>query len=632
MTPSPFETDAAFVQKLLQIEASIADGRAADALVRSNELFADQDIPPWRVADLCRLTAEAAQALDMLPLAMTMWGEAAAHAASDQEAADAHVSLGVFLARSQRGGMSSADAAGGARSSFERALALAPDHVNALANLAVLHADAGDLTLAEHLHRRVLELDPENATTHTNLGVLLASTKRLGEAEQQHRQAIALKPESASAHTNLGLLLQQLERFDEAEQHQRRALDFAPRSAAIHSNLGNLLARRGHETQAEALLRKALAIDPNWAAAHCNLGVLLADQLRDAEAEPHFRRALELRPAYPLAQLDLSCLLLAQGRFEEGWRLHEARHDPALVDNGIPAPNVDLPRWRGEPLMGKSLLFWPEQGLGDQIQFCRYVPRLKALGAARITLVCQKPLVALFSTLAGADAVIGADVIDNAFHVDEGTLADHDYWTFPLSAPSLLRTDLTTLPEVAIPYLRAPARPAQNLANASAAHSLHVGLVWRGNPRHNNDAERSLPSVHALAPLWSVPGVRFTSLQAGSVGLAANVPIDGQPLAHIGHELRDFADTAAALETLDLLICVDTSIAHLAGAMGKPCWVMLPHRKTDWRWLRDRDDSPWYPIGMRLFRQSRRGDWAEVMERVRVALLLTSHEARSTLR
>jgi Tfp pilus assembly protein PilF len=621
MTPSDFARDTAFVQTLLLMEASIAEGRPGEALERSSGLFGDETTPPWRIADLCRLTATAAQALGMVPLAATMWREAVAHAASDADAADAHVNLGALLARSLRSGDAMGAEMGDAQTSFRQALALVPDHVNALANLAVLAADAGRLAEAETLHRRVLELDPVNATTHTNLGVLLAATQRTGEAERHHTRALELRPESASAHTNLGLLLEQLERFDEAEQHQRRALALAPHSAAIHSNLGNLLARRGDEVRAESLLREALALDPDWAAAHCNLGVLLADQRRDADAEAHFRRALELRPGYALAQLDLSCMLLAQGRFDEGWRLHEARHDPALVDNGIPPPNIDLPRWRGEPLAGKSLLFWPEQGLGDQIQFSRYVPRLKALGAARITLVCQKPLVDLFGTLAGADAVIGADVIDNAFHVGAADLAAHDYWTFPLSVPALLHTDLASLPEVAMPYLRAPpSRVKDRAERADAPGTLQVGLVWRGNPRHHNDAERSLPGLHTLAPLWSVPGLRFTSLQAGSVGLVANTPIEGQPLRNLGHTLRDFADTAAALDALDLLICVDTSIAHLAGAMGKACWVLLPQHKTDWRWLRGREDSPWYPIGMRLFRQRQRGDWAEVVERVRLAL------------
>ena len=199
-----------------------------------------------------------------------------------------------------------------------------------------------------------------------------------------------------------------------------------------------------------------------------------------------------------------------------------------------------------------------------------------------------------------------------------------------MSLPALLRTDLSTLPEAAIPYLSAaPERTAawaQRLGGDDAAappRALRVGLVWRGNPIHPNDAERSLPGLATLAPLASVTGVRFVSLQtepALETGRDAGALAFDPPPRPLGSELRDFADTAAVLAALDLLICVDTSIAHLAGALGRPCWVLLPRRKTDWRWLHERDDSPWYPVGMRLFRQTARGDWAAVVERVRTAL------------
>ncbi len=611
--------EAACVQRLRQLETLLRNGRPRDALTCSSGLFAEAAIPPGRVGELCALTAEAAQALGLVELAEQMWRQAAAHAASPSSRADAFANLGALLARQRRHAE--------AEACDRRALELAPDHVVALANLAVLLADTGQRDEAETCHRQALALAPDNAAVHSNLGVLLAASKRPAEAELHYRRALELAPDSASAHTNLGLLLQEQRQFDAAEAHQRRALALAPDSAEIHSNLGNLLARRGREDEAEALLRRALVLDPEWAAAHNNLGVLLADQWRDDAAEHHFRRALALRPDYPLARLDLGCLLLAQGRFDEGWRLHEARHDPALPDNGIARPDLALPAWQGESLAGRALLVWPEQGLGDQIQFCRYVPRLKALGAARITLVCQRPLQALFETLAGVDAVVGADIVDNAFAVDPAAIGTHDCWTFPLSLPALLRTDLASLPEVELPYLRAPPqrvaeweRRQRDAGDGNDDGLMRIGLVWRGNPRHDNDAERSLPGLATLAPLWQLPGLRFVSLQAGRAGIEASAAPPGQPLRHVGAALRDFADTAAALAAIDLLICVDTSIAHLAGALGTPCWVLLPQHRTDWRWLRGRDDSPWYPLGMRLFRQTQRGDWAAVIERVCAAL------------
>lgn len=581
--------DSACVERLQSIESLLLQDCTDAALEQAQRLFAEGGIPSWRVADLCRLTARSAQQLQLTELAETMWQQAAAHAPNARQAAEAHTNLGVLLAATQR-----PDAA---KACWHRAIDLDPDDVAALANLAVRLGETGRSTEAETCYRRVLALTPDHAAAHTNVGLLLQ---------------------------NRGLL-------DEAEMHQRRALALAPKSASILSNLGNLLAQRDAPIEAEACLRRALALDPNWAAAHNNLGVLLDAQGHDDDAEACFRRALELRPDYPLARLDLAYLLLAQGRFEEGWRLYEARHDPALPDSGIAPPEVPFPRWQGEPLAGRALLIWPEQGLGDQIQFCRYVPQLKALGAARVTLICQQPLRALFETVPGVDRVVAAEIVDNAFQVDTTELVGHDFWTFPISLAALLHTDLSTLPQAPLPYLHAAPQRIEAWTRRCANHAegmLRVGLVWHGNPRHHNDADRSLPGLATLAPLWSVSGVRFFSLQAGSAGLAALDPPPDQPLLHLGGEFADFADTAAALGAMDLLICVDTSIAHLAGALAMPCWVLLPQYRTDWRWLRERSDSPWYPTGMRLFRQARRADWAAVVERVREALLAWTERKR----
>ncbi len=206
-------------------------------------------------------------------------------------------------------------------------------------------------------------------------------------------------------------------------------------------------------------------------------------------------------------------------------------------------------------------------------------------------------------------------MVDNAFTTGDVDLSDHDLWTFPLTLPLHLKTDAASMIPAAIPYLRPPS-PAPGPARPPGTR--RVGLVWRGNPTHHNDADRSLPGLEVLAPLWSVPDVRFVSLQTGPAVAAARHPPAGQPLDH--RDVRDFAETALALAQLDLLICVDTSAAHLAGALGVPCWVLLPAYRPDWRWLRGREDSPWYPARMRLFRQDARGDWAGVVERVRAAL------------
>ncbi|MBF0128219.1 MAG: pilus assembly protein PilF, partial [Magnetococcales bacterium] len=243
-----------------------------------------------------------------------------------------------------------------------------------------------------------------------------------------------------------------------------------------------------------------------------------------------------------------------------------------------------------------------------QIQFCRFVPALKGLGVRHLTLVCHPALVPLFGSLAGVDRLIA----------DWGATEypPHDFWIFLLSLPDRLGTTEETIP-VAIPYLRPPADRLSHWRNRLAGlRGLRVGLVWRGDPDHPNDRNRSLPGLTRLAPLWSVPETTFISLQKGRGEQEALPPPPDQPLLHLGGEIRDFADTAAIVAHLDLVITIDSAVAHLAGALGKRCWILLATPKTDWRWQLDRADSPWYPETTRLFRQSRPGDWSEVVSRV----------------
>lgn len=396
----------------------------------------------------------------------------------------------------------------------------------------------------------------------------------------------------------------------------QRLVALDPSDAAACSNLGIALERLGHPDTAEAAYRQSLAHQPDAAGTHSNLGVLLTDLHREAEAEACFRQALALQPDFARARMNLGQLLLAQGRFTEGWPLHEGR----LTEHADPASGPDpiaaagLRHWQGEALAGKSIIVLPEQGLGDEIQFCRYLPWLKARGAAQVTLVCRPSQTALLQTLAGPDTVISqADALPR--------LAAHDYWTVLLSLPLHAGTTLETIP-ADVPYLHPdPARVAR-LAPLLAGDGLKVGLVWRGNPQHSNDAERSLPGLEVLAPLWAIPGVRFFSLQKDAGPLPP-----GLPLTDLAPVIADFADSAALLSRLDLLISIDSAPAHLAGALGVPCWLLLPARKTDWRWLRGRDDSPWYP-GMRLFRQTQRGDWREPVGKL-VETLMASKPTRS---
>jgi hypothetical protein len=325
---------------------------------------------------------------------------------------------------------------------------------------------------------------------------------------------------------------------------------------------------------------------------------------REEEAERCYRTAMNLDDGYAKARFNLSYLLLRQGRFEEGWRCLEARDSYAAL-----AAHLACPRWQGEALSGKSLLIGYEAGHGDMIQFCRYAAVLKAQGALSITIICHPALKTLFATLDGVDTIISLD--------EQIPTSDWDFWTPLFSIPYHCKTRSDSIP-AAIPYLHAAPQHIARWASILPADGLRVGLAWKGNPQFENDADRSLPGLDVLAPLSTVAGVRFISLQKGAGEDEARRA--GFPVLHLGSRMKNFADTAAIVANLDLVICVDTALAHLAGALGKPCWVLLPDYKADWRWLTGRTDSPWYPGAVRLFRQPAMGNWTAVIAEVRSAL------------
>ena len=263
------------------------------------------------------------------------------------------------------------------------------------------------------------------------------------------------------------------------------------------------------------------------------------------------------------------------------------------------------------PNTGLAILISYEGGYGDVIQFCRYVSLLKAEGATFITIICHPPLKKLLKSLEGLDCIISFD--------EEFSNNDWDFWTPLMSIPCYCKTRLNNIPNQ-IPYLAAQPYMIEDWAINLPRTGLNIGLSWHGNPLFENDSDRSLSSLQVLAPLWSVSNVNFISLQKDTDEIILEDSLDRLPLIHTGDHLRDFSDTAALIMNLDLVISVDTAVAHLAGALGKPCWVLLPEYKTDWRWLKDRADSPWYPNTMRLFRQSKMGDWNNVINDVVVAL------------
>jgi Tfp pilus assembly protein PilF len=440
-----------------------------------------------------------------------------------------------------------------------------------------------------------------------------AATERLSagdaaQAQRLYRQALQADPALAEAHANLAYLEELAGEAEQALDHYRQALALNPDLAQVLVNYGALLASQQCLDAAESAYRRALLLDASLVSAWSNLGALLGAQGRDAEAEHTLRQALALDPQHRSARINLAYVLLRQGRWHEGWPYLEARDWYGALQG-----RLTCPLWQGEALAGRSILVTFEAGHGDVIHFSRYVAWLKDAGAVRVDLLCQPGLCRLMTRLPGVDRVM---TFDAPWPTD-----DWDYWVPLLSLPGRFQTRVDHLPAT-IPYLfaddAAVARWRERLPVRDGA--LRVGLAWKGNPRLENDAQRSLPNVQLLRPLWDVPGVRFFSLQkaAGEDELAREA--HAQPMAALGPEVQDFADTAAVLRNLDLVITVDTALAHLAGALGTPCWVLLPAYLPDWRWLQQRTDSPWYPGVMRLFRQERVGDWVTPICHVQAAL------------
>lgn len=425
-------------------------------------------------------------------------------------------------------------------------------------------------------------------------------------AEAWFRKAIEASPDLAEAYVNLGLALERQGFLAEAESSNFRALALDPECPEVYVNLGALLVCQKRFQEAEALYACGLQCFPDSPALWSNLGALHTGLDRDAEGEHCFRQALGVDTSYHKARYNLSYLLLRQGRFEEGWEALESR-----VRNVELMAHIPDSRWRGESLEGRSLLIAIEAGLGDLIQYARFVPELKRRGAARIGFVCHPPLKRLFATLDGIDEVLvlGETVADDQW----------DCWVLPFSIPLHLGTRLDSIP-APIPYFHPDPEEIAAWRKRIPGGGLRVGLAWKGNPAFENDGDRSLAHLNLLAPLASARGVQFVSLQKGMGEEEAQLPPEGMALFDASPWIGDFADTAALVSTLDLVISVDTAVAHLAGALGKPCWTLLPAYKTDARWLRGREDSPWYPGTMRLFRQPAMDAWPELIETVAEAL------------
>lgn len=503
-------------------------------------------------------------------------------------------------------------------------LACAPDSADVFAVLAAVRIEQLRHAEAEDACRQALRLQADHVDALCNLGLVLSRLGRLTEAATACDAALALQPNHAATLVNRASLLSRMGRTADAEASYLRARESGVDSAALYFGLGNLCWHAKRLAEAEAHFRDTLRRDPGFPLAWNNLGGVLWEMRRAADAEAAYRQELARDVTNRQARWNLALLLLAQGRYTEGWQAYESRlgdigesrdAEVQLVETTTIPTTYRLPRlWRGEPIEGKRMLAWAEGGHGDEIQFVRYLPLLQHKRLRQLTLACKRDVRALFERQGFADQVIAKDEWQAAM------ADDFDFWCPLQSLPLRFATTLESIPAT-LPYLHADPERIARWRPQLAAAGLRVGLVWRGNPAHEFDAARSLPGLAALAPLWSVPGIRFISLQKGVGENEAQAPPANQPLLHLGGTIADFADTAAIASMLDLVISVDTSSAHLAAATGTPTWILLPDIGTDWRWLIERHDSPWYPGVVRLFRQAPGADWRNVVESLRQALL-----------
>ncbi|XGV95783.1 MAG: tetratricopeptide repeat protein [Leptolyngbya sp. BL-A-14] len=582
---------------------------------------------------------------------------------------------------------------------YKRATTLDPNHAEAHGNLAVALQDRGDWEKAIQHFQRSLALNPNHAPTHFNAGNLALAQKRFDEAILHYQQAISLNPTYARAYTNLGNAFRAQGNMTAAIAHYEQALKLAPTDAQAYNNVGNVLQAQGQLDEAIAYYQsaltlqpanadvyfnlgnayrlmmqaenaithyqQALALKPHWAAIHNNLALCLQEEQQYEAAIAHFQQAvdleptdaeahnnlgmalyemndlegaiaqcqqaIDLQPAFAEAHLNLGMALLANGDYPQGFGEYEWRWQA----QGVKQPSLPGVRWDGSPLEGRTLLLYTEQGLGDAIQFIRYVPLLSEQN--RILVECPNPLLRLFET------------IPNIELIPQGSpLPPFDVYLPLMSLPYVLGTTLETIPQQ-VPYLSVPESGnlqiidrTRNLAisvdddlarttTQRLDRPLKIGLVWAsGSPK--NPGQRRF-SRSRTAPLTTfINGLRPLELELYSLQVgahAADIARYGfQSCLHdLSSQLRDFGTTAAAIDQLDLILSVDTAVAHLAGALAKPVWVVLPFA-SDWRWFLQRDDSPWYP-SMRLFRQPAPGDWEGAMVKVQQALTDKLHPEHS---
>lgn len=467
---------------------------------------------------------------------------------------------------------------------------------------ALRHHSTGNLAEAERIYRQILALDPRHADSLHLLGVIAFHAGRPDAARELIQRAIAVNPSAPEYHSNLGNVLKESGNTEDAIASYRRALALRPGFADAHFNLGNAYLKDERLAQAVECYQASLRMRREYSPAWANLGNALRSLGRIREALECYEHVPGHAPEFAEARWNRVIALLLSGDMARGWEEYECRWN---LERAKPRRrNFSQPLWDGSDLAGRTVLLHAEQGFGDTIQFMRYAPMVKARGGC-VLVECPPPLQKMLEKVKGITRVVAAGE----------PLPDFDLQIPLLSLPRIFRTTLESVP-ASIPYLRADPALARKWKQKFAPKqtSFKVGLTWAGG---TSDPKRDC-ALSMLAPLAGTPGVVFCSLQKGEAAAQAANPPAGMTLLDFAAELSDFADTAALISQLDLVISIDTAVAHLAGAMGKPVWTLLRFA-PDWRWLLGREDSPWYPT-MRLFRQPEPGAWFEAVARLAAEL------------
>ncbi len=486
----------------------------------------------------------------------------------------------------------------------ERALALKPDCAEAYFNLGNIRKAQGNLDEAVNCYERALALKPALVTAQTNLGSVLYAQGKLDEAIVWLERALALRPNYAEAHSNLGSVLQAQQKLDDAIACYERALALKPDRVEVLSNLGTALHAQDRLEEAVACYERALAVKPDFAEAHHNLGCVLYSLGNVDEALVGHQTALAIQPDYPQARFAESLAQLAKGDFANGWHNYESRW--TTKDHDTPMRAYPQPLWKEEKLSSGKLLIWGEQGIGDEIMFAGLLPDVRRIGN-RCVLDCIARLKPLFArSFPEIEVVSGgrdATHADIAAHLPAGSL------------PGLFRASSISFAATTSPYLFADSVQRARFRTSYADGRRLVGLAWHTDNRKTGRS-RSM-DLSLFAPLFASLDIRWISLQYGDHdALEAQAAAAGAPVLidRSVDQFRDMDVFAAQIAALDLVITIDNSTAHLAGALGIPVWLLLPYA-ADWRWTQAGEESPWYPT-LRLFRQPKLRDWLAVLERV----------------